>query len=304
MRRAAAVIILILIVLAAAIGGLIVFGAARWESRTRALHASMDSARVDAAGRAYDERQLDGLPVPVQRYLRSVLRNGQPLIASARFTQDGMFLVRETPERWAPFTAINRVTARRPAFHWDARIAWAPGLRVFVRDAYIAREGILRAAAYGIVPLMTQRGGPELAEGELMRFLAEAPWYPTVLLPGHGVTWEAIDDSSARATLTDGGTTVSLEFCFGADGLVAGIRSPARYRDVNGTLTPTPWQGRFRRYEVHSGIRIPTAGTIAWVGETGVMPYWRGRVTGVSYEFVVARAAVESRSPQSSRTTQ
>src|SRR5690606_33294332 len=118
------------------------------------------------------------------------------------------------------------------------------------------------------------------------------------------VTWESIDDSTARATLTDGGTTVSLEFLFGDDDLVAGIRSPARYRDVKGTLTPTPWQGRFRHYEVHSGIRIPTAGTIAWVGESGVLPYWRGRVTGVNYEFVGARAAVESLRPQSSRTTQ
>jgi hypothetical protein len=42
------------------------------------------------------------------------------------------------------------------------------------------------------------RGTGEIAEGQLMGFFAEAAWYPTALLPGQGVRWEAVDDSSAR----------------------------------------------------------------------------------------------------------
>jgi hypothetical protein len=44
-----------------------------------------------------------------------------------------------------------------------------------------------------------------------MRFLAEAPWYPTTLLPGQGVRWKAIDDSTASATIQDGDTRVTLD---------------------------------------------------------------------------------------------
>lgn len=39
----------------------------------------------------------------------------------------------------------------------------------------------------------------EVAQGELMRFFAEAAWYPTALLPSQGVRWQAVDDTSARA---------------------------------------------------------------------------------------------------------
>ena len=82
-------------------------------------------------------------------------------------------------------------------------------MTTFVRDAYASGAGVFRAAAFGVVRLAELRGAPELAHGELMRYLAEAPWYPTALLPGQGVRWEPIDDVSARASLTDGATTVA-----------------------------------------------------------------------------------------------
>jgi hypothetical protein len=75
-----------------------------------------------------------------------------------------------------------------------------------------------------------------------MRFFAEAAWYPTRLLPSQGVRWEAIDNSSARATLQDGDTTVSLDFRFDEAGLIASIRAEARARTVNGGLLFAPWQ--------------------------------------------------------------
>jgi hypothetical protein len=88
----------------------------------------------------------------------------------------------------------------------------APGLNAFVHDAYVAGEGVLHAEFLGLVPLADLRGTPELAKGELLRYLAEAMWYPTALLPSQGVRWTPIDDNAARATLTDQSTTVSLDF--------------------------------------------------------------------------------------------
>ena len=83
-----------------------------------------------------------------------------------------------------------------------------PGLPVRVHDAYIAGEGILHASLFGLVSVANLRGTPEAAQGELLRLLAEAAWYPTALLPSQGVRWEAVDDSSAKATLKDGDSTV------------------------------------------------------------------------------------------------
>ena len=103
-------------------------------------------------------------------------------------------------------------------FDWDARVAMVPFLPVRVRDAYVAGEGILHDALAGVVTVADLRGAGEVVEGELMRFLAEAAWYPTALLPSPDLSWTALGDRSARATLVDGPNAVSLQFDFDAQG--------------------------------------------------------------------------------------
>ena len=58
-----------------------------------------------------------------------------------------------------------------------------PGLPVRVHDAYVAGEGILHASVLGLFTVVDMSGTREVDEGELMRFLAEAAWYPTALCP-------------------------------------------------------------------------------------------------------------------------
>lgn len=216
---------------------------------------------------------------------RAVLTEGQPIVAAVRVAHAGQFNMNESHAKWSAFTSDQLVITRRSGFDWDARIRMAPGMHVFVHDAYVAGEGILHAALCGLITLADLRGTPEVAEGELMRFLAEAAWYPTALLPSQDVRWDAIDDTSARASLVDDVTTVSLEFRFDAEGLIHTVHAAARYRTVNGELVATPWQGRFWAHEVRGGMRIPLHGEVAWLLPDGPSPYWRGRITDIVYEL-------------------
>ena len=111
--------------------------------------------------------------------------------------------------------------------------------------------------------LVNLRGTPEIAQGELMRFLAEAAWYPTALLPSQGVQWKAIDDFCAKATLKDGETAPTLLFRFDENGLIKSVRAEARGRTVAGAVIPTPWEGQWSSYERRDGMCIPTEGEVA-----------------------------------------
>ena len=279
-------IVLIILALAACVAAAVAYGAFRWQAGTKELRARLDAARLPITPHTFEARELDGLPPPVQRYFRAVLRDGQPLIAAARLSHEGRFNMGETTDQWRPFTSTQLVITQRPGFDWDGRIAMVPGVNVLVHDAYVAGEGLLHAAVLGLVTVADIRGTPEAAQGELLRFLAEAAWYSTRLLPSQGVRWDAIDDSSARATLTDGQTRVSLEFRFDEDGLINAVRAAARFRTVKGALVATPWQGRFWAYELRDGMRIPLEGEVAWELPEGPRPYWRGRITSIAYEFV------------------
>lgn len=279
------VVLLIIIVLLVIVAGTIGYGSSRWKVSTDELRAKLEATRLPIKPLTYDARDIETLPPPVRRYFQAVLKNGQPMISAVKLKHEGNFNMGETHAKWSRFTSSQIAITQRPGFDWDGCIAMAPGLDVFVHDAYVAGEGILHAELLGLVTLADIRGTPEAAQGELMRFLAEAAWYPTALLPSQGVRWEAIDNMSARATLTDGATTASLDFHFDAEGLINGVRAVARYRTVNGVLLATPWQGRFWNYEVRGSIRIPLEGEVAWELPEGLRPYWRGRITEITYDL-------------------
>lgn len=277
--------ILVILGLTAIIAVALIYGSHRWQSATKTMHANLEAARLPIEPTRYDSNQLNGLPVPVQRYFHAVLTDGQPVVLAVNVEHAGTFNMSETGEQWRPFTSIQRVITKRPGFIWDGRIKMLPGLTVYVHDAYIAGEGILQASLLGLVSLASLRGTPEMASGELMRFFAEAAWYPTALLPSQGVQWEPVNDSSARATLTDGETTITLLFHFNEEGLIKSVRAEARGRMLAGEIVPTPWEGRWWNYESRNGMRIPIEGEVAWLLPEGPKPYWRGRIARVDYEF-------------------
>ncbi|MCL1466505.1 DUF6920 family protein [Argonema galeatum] len=274
-------IALIIISIIVCIGLATIYGGFRWQSDTDNLRAKLASGQRIIKPKIYDQKEIEGLPVPVQRFFRTVLKDGQPIASAVKVVHQGQFNMSETEAKWSPFTSTQLVITQRPGFDWDARIHMAPGLKVFVHDAYVFGEGTLHASLLGLVTLANVRGTPEMAQGELMRFFAETAWYPTALLPSQGVRWEAIDDTSARGTLTDGATTVSLVFRFNAEGSIDTVRAEARYRG----LVPTPWEGRFWGYTVRNGMQIPLEGEVAWQPPEGSWPYWRGRITEINHEF-------------------
>ena len=137
----------------------------------------------------------------------------------------------------------------------------------------------------GLIPVVDQSGLPELSAGALQRYLAEAAWFPTALLPGDGLSWDAIDSTRGRAVLTDHETTVSLEFQFAPNGAIERTYTPARYREVAGAYVPTPWAGAHRSYAQVHGMQVPMEGEVEWILPEGRLPVWRGRIQRIEYEL-------------------
>jgi hypothetical protein len=160
----------------------------------------------------------------------------------------------------------------------------APFGTIRVRDSYISGQAAMLGKIAALFPVANSRGTRELASGALHRFLAESVWLPTALLPGYGIEWEEVDESIARATLSDRGHSVSLDFHFGSSGEVVRVQGE-RYRDVKGLGVPTPFVGEFGEYGELHGMRIPTEGEVEWDLPEGRLSYWMGRVASVEYEF-------------------
>lgn len=234
---------------------------ARWSRGTAArVERLAPGASVGARG-PFALEALEGLPAPVQRYFRFALTPGQPRVRTLRVAQHGELALR--PGAWHPFDAEQHLAAEPPGFVWDATLRLAPLVAVRVRDSYLEGEGRMHGAVAGLVTLVDQHGTPELAAASLQRFLAEAVWLPTALLPRPGLRWSALDDRRARVTLRDRDTEVAMDFDFGPRGEIIGLFA-RRYRDEGGTPVLTPWIGHLGRYTRVHGMQVPTEVDVGW----------------------------------------
>lgn len=261
------------------------YGAWRWADATNALVSRLNEGRVAPGVARYTFAGLAGLPAPVKRYFSAVLTEGQPIVTAVSLTQSGVFNMSATSARWKPFTATQNFTTARPGFVWNAKIMMFPTVPVRVVDAFVGGEGLLRPTLLGLYELGTQQGNGEIARGELLRYFAESVWFPTALLPGQGVDWQAVDNTSATATITDGPISVTMLFRFDENDLIASIHVQGRAMTVGTTTVQMPWECRMSNYQMRGGMRVPLTGEVLYITPEGEKPYFQGTIETITYEL-------------------
>lgn len=109
--------------------------------------------------------------------------------------------------KWLPLSAEQYFTTNPPGFLWYGTVHPFPLVSVSAADIYIEGHGSMVIKALSFIPLGTARG-PEMDQGELLRYLGETTWFPTALLSDY-IEWETIDTQRAKATISLPGLTAS-----------------------------------------------------------------------------------------------
>ena len=253
---------------AAAVAAARLLAARQLRRRVRALFAGS----TDVAGQTYHEAQLVGLPAPVQRYFRGVLPEGQHYLRGVRLRHTGQFKA-ALQQGWTSIEGEEYLVADPPSFIWQGATRWFTA-----RDSYVRGHGHLGVRLLGAVPILCG-AGPSYDQGELLRWLGESTWLPTALLPSRQVQWSAVDEDSARLSLTHGGQTVHYLVRFNARHEIAQCETE-RYQGETRLL---PWIGRFSHYRKVLGVRVPMQLEALWVQDGRQCPYARFTVQELEY---------------------
>ena len=268
----------IAMVIAAAVAAMLA-ASAGWRRTTAERVAQLDPR--EQSGAVYREEMLSDLPAPAARYFRRALRDGQPIVQSAVATQEAEFFLNGA---WRPLTATEHFTADPPGLVWDASIAMMPMVAALVRDSYIHGHAQMTASLQGAYTIVDQSGAPELNAGALQRWLGEAVWFPTALLPSERLAWTPHGDRSAYVTVRDAGLEVRLLFEFDEGGMVTTV-SGDRYQENDGAYALKQWVIRCDEAQEFSGITIPARCEVAWLDNGAAAPYWRGRISTMKYVY-------------------
>jgi hypothetical protein len=227
----------------------------------------------------FTEEDLTDLPVPVQNWLRQSGVIGREKIRVVRLKQEGKMKIKPDG-KWLSAEAEQYFTTAEPAFIWQVKVNLFPFVGFVGRDKYENGSGNMLIKLLSLIPVVNA-DGPEIDQATLLRYLGEMIWFPTAAVSDY-IDWEAVDDTSAQATMSYGGITASAVFEFNDQGEVVEFRCQ-RYYTGSGESSLEDYIARVGGYREFAGRKIPARGEAVWQLESGEYSYYQFEITEVDY---------------------
>lgn len=220
------------------------------------------------------------LPNPVQRWLRLTGAMDKPLIQSGHITQEAEMRLKPGQTQWLKATAVQFTNIDEPGFIWKAKVRLNPLVFFTGRDTFMDGKAQMQIKLLSLVYMVNARG-EKLNEAALQRFLAEMMWFPSLALSPF-ITWEPIDEHTAKSTMSYKGTTGSGTFYFKPDGEVTRF-SAMRYKDHDANARRYEWVVDILAHKSFQGISVPSKLTLTWKLDNMNWTWMKMEVTDIRY---------------------
>jgi hypothetical protein len=233
-------------------------------------------AELDTLPTYHAERELEGLPAPVQRFLRRNLDEGAPHLSCARLRQSGN--MRERPgQPWTEYEAEEYVVASTPALLWYARLRPFPLVWVDSRELLLRGRGHALAKIFSTIRSI-DRDDDATHDAMLLRWMMDLVFLPSALLPREGLTWTPLDDARAELTLREGEVEVHGIFVFDDKGDI--VRFESDERRWTGETQPRTalWIAEFSEHRAFGSLSIPTHVALRWELDGQTFPYLEAKL--------------------------
>ena len=226
------------------------------------------------------EKDLEKLPDPVKKWIIQSGIVGKPAIYLAKITQKAELRMKPDQKNWLPAEAVQYTVTDVPGFIWSVKVQMNPFLFFVGRDKFESGKGkmLIRLNA---LPAIVNEKGEKLDEGTAQRFLGEMVWLPSMALNPY-ISWEAVDNSTAMATINYQGTSGSGTFHFNDEGDF--IRFTAmRYMGNAADAKKYEWVLDVEEHQWFEGIKIPSKMTASWVLEDEIWTWLKLEIVGMQY---------------------
>lgn len=270
-------LMLILVLLVMMILGLLAWGFWHFEQGYR---HDVQVALLQNKAKASDlllEKDLEHLPAPVQRYLRYVGAVNRPKVKNVRIVFKGQ--MREKGKDWFPFRSeqYNGFEQYTRLFFMKGKMF---GLTVPGYHAYQNKSAAMRIQLFGLFPIVSIQG-QELFKAETVTIFNDMCLLAPATLIDSRISWEAIDDSTARAMFTNEGVSIQATLSFNATGQLVNFVSDDRYAvsDMKRYRFSTP----VADYKNFHGFNVMSFGEAVWHYPDGKFVYGKFELQEIVY---------------------
>jgi len=229
----------------------------------------------------FTREDIAGLPIPVQKYFISCGYIGTPKMSymSAEFHDANFVTDPHQPALKIDYTQYDFVKEPvRLAFIDSSRL----GIPFQGADCYLNGVGSMQGVIAKTITLFNQKG-PEMDKASLVTILSECLIVPNVALQKY-ITWQAIDETHAQATIAYYGISASGIFTFSGDGEMRSFTTEDRVAvDFNGNKRKIRWSAICDDYRDNNGIRQPTTLQAIWHYPEGDVTYFNGENAQIEF---------------------
>jgi hypothetical protein len=233
-----------------------------------------------AAPARFTPASVADLPEPARRYFAYTIQPGAPLLPVAEIEMTGQFsLGTKEDQNYRPMEA-HQILAAPEGFVW--RMRTRGGMPLSGSDS----ASWTRFRIFGLIPVARLGGDDDHTRSAFGRYIAEATiWTPAALLPGPGITWDAIDADTARVTIRHRGLSQAVDITVDAEGRPVQV-SFQRWSDANPQKMHRlqPFGGYMSDFRMVNGYRLPfrvEAGNM--FGTDAYFPFFIADVTEIRF---------------------
>ena len=226
------------------------------------------------------EQMITDLPTIVQKWVVNSGILGKELVQNVYLEQDLQMLMKPEQQNWSNAKARQYFTIQPPGFNWTVNLKMNLGLSVVGRDKFENGKGEMTIKLFSLIPIVNSKNSEKINQATLQRYLAEIVWFPSAAL-SRNITWDPVDDFSARATMEYNDTKGSGVFHFDASGNFKKFVT-MRFKDEKDS-EPTQWSVLATKTEEIKGIKIPVELKANWKLENGDWTWLKLKITDIAY---------------------
>ena len=229
------------------------------------------------------ENNISHLPTAVRKWLYASGVTEKPFINSVKLKQKAFMKMKPEQEDWNEAEAVQYFTTQQPSFIWKVNLQMMSILQIVGRDKLVNGKGEMLIKLLGIIPVVDTKDNYKLNTGTIQRYLGEIVWFPSAAL-NKNITWEGIDDSTAKATLKLSGTSGTGTFYFYKEGFLKKY-SAQRYFGGESNSKLNEWVITVQESKEFNEVVIPNKMTATWKLESGDWDWLKVEITEIEYNI-------------------
>ena len=241
-----------------------------------------DSANLNS-NEIFTFSQIDNQPVLLKNFFTAVIKDSSKAPNFITLSQSGEMKTEEK-SNWLKVKAREVFTTSTPELLWDGEIGNSKFFWVEIIDSYLKHKGKSLVKINSSLTIGDSKG-IEIDKSNLFKYLSEAVFFPTSLLPNPNLHWHILDTNSAEIKFTDSNTSVVAKFFFNKNGTINKIETLDKFLSKNSSFKESLFTVYFYKYRwVNNAFFIPTYFEVEWNLEKGKMKFGKFKIDNIKYE--------------------